>query len=81
MGNRCRLAREEVEGAGSDVEELSGVCAVLKTAEIRSEEDQRRLTLRRSLAVGGVAWSEGNDVMGGVRSALSSGRFGERTPS
>jgi hypothetical protein len=81
MGNRCRLAREEVEGADSDVGELSGVCAVLKTAEIRSEEDQRRLTLRRSLAVGGAAWSEGNDVMGGVRSALSSGRFGERTPS
>jgi hypothetical protein len=40
MGNRHRLAGEEVEGAGSEVEELSGVRAVLKTVEMRSEEDR-----------------------------------------
>jgi hypothetical protein len=81
MGNRRRLAGEEVDGAGSDVGELSGVCAVLKKAEMRPEEDRCRLTSRRSLAAGGAAWSEGNDVRGGVQSALSGGRFGERTPS
>jgi hypothetical protein len=48
MGNRCRLAREEVEGVGSEVRELFGVRAVLKTVKMRPEEDRRGLTSRRS---------------------------------
>jgi hypothetical protein len=60
---------------------LFGVRAVLKTAEMRLEEDRRGLTSRRSLVAGGVAWSEGNDVRGDVRSASSGGRLGERTPA
>jgi hypothetical protein len=72
-GEPASISREEVEGADSDVEELSGVCAVLKTAEMRSEEDRCRLASRRSLAAGGVAFSEGNGVRGGVRLFLSGG--------
>jgi hypothetical protein len=68
-------------GTGCWFKKLSGVRAVLKTAEMRPEEDRRGLTSWRSLAVGGAAWSEGNDTRGGVRSAPSGGWFGERTPS
>jgi hypothetical protein len=81
MGNRCRLAREEVEGVDSEVGELFGVRAVLKTVKMRPEEDRRGLTSRRSWVVGGAAWSKGNNVRGGIRSTPSGGWFGERTPS
>jgi hypothetical protein len=47
---------------------LSSVHAMLKTAEMRLDEERHGLTSRRSLAAGDAAWSEGND--GGGRSPV-----------
>jgi hypothetical protein len=48
---------------------LSGVRTVLRTVEMRPEEERRGLASQRSLAVGDAAWSEGNDS-GGWRSGV-----------
>jgi hypothetical protein len=55
-GEPVSISRRGGRGHHSEVDELSSVHAVLKTADMRPEEDRRRLTSQRSLVAGGAAW-------------------------